>query len=177
MCCPDHQNISAFADGELEAGHAAEVERHIAKCSSCQQLVEELRWLADCGRGALRTIHVRETTNPNIVWWRRLRWKWARPLSLAAAAAVVLFLSIWTWIASSHFGRHQAASAPHQVASVTATPSGRNRQSKESEDTAFEQWAAPYRELHIPLVSMEVVESYNPSPIPPILPDDFEINQ
>jgi len=58
-----------------------------------------------------------------------------------------------------------------------ATPSGRNRQSKESEDTAFEQWAAPYRELHIPLVSMEVVESYNPSPIPPILPDDFEINQ
>jgi anti-sigma factor RsiW len=175
MCCPDHQTISAFADGELEAGQAAEVERHIAKCSSCRQLVEELQWLADCGRGALSAIHVGETATPNIVWWKPLRRKWARPLSLAAAAAVLLALSIWPWIASSHFGRHQAASAPHQIASVTATPPGRNGQSKESEDTAFEQWAAPYRELHIPLVSMEVVESYNPGPILPILPDDIEI--
>src|SRR5207247_1317873 len=82
MCCPDHQNISAFADGELEAGQAAEVERHIAKCPSCRQLVEELQWLADCGRGALSAIHVGETTTPNIVWWRPLRRKWVRPLSL-----------------------------------------------------------------------------------------------
>jgi len=177
MYCPDPQTISAFVDGELEAAQAAEVELHAAKCASCRQLVEEMQWLDDCGRAALRAIHVGETTTPNIVWWRPLRRKWARPLSLAAAAAVVLALSIWTWIASSHFNRHQAASGPHQIASVTATPSGGSGPSKESEDTAFAQWAAPYRELRIPLVSMEVAESYNPGPILPVLPDDIGMNR
>jgi anti-sigma factor RsiW len=177
MCCPDHQTISAFADRELEAAQAAEVKRHVGKCASCRQSVEEMQWLAYCGRGALGAIHVGETTTSNIVSTRPLWPKWARPLSLAAAAAVVLALSIWTWIASSHFSRHQAPSASHQVASVTATHPGLHGYSKESGDTAFEQWAAPYRELRIPLVSIEVAESYNPDPILPILPDDIGMNR
>ena len=108
MSCPDHQTISAFVDRELEAILAAEVERHVAKCAICRQLVEEMQWLDDRGRAALSAIRVEEAISPNIVWWRPLMRKWARPLSLAAAAAVVLALSIWTWITPSHFSRYQA---------------------------------------------------------------------
>ena len=46
----------------------------------------------------------------------------------------------------------------------------------ESRDRAFEQWAAPYRELNIPLVSMEAAESYSPAPILPVLPENMERN-
>lgn len=176
MPCPDHQTISVFVDGELEAAQAAEVERHILKCASCHQLVEEMQWLGDFGRAALSAIRVRETTTPNIVWWRPLWLKWARPVSLAAAAAVALATLIWTWFAPSHFSRDQVPSAPRQIASVWATPLGINGQSEESEDLAFAQWAAPYRELHIPRVSMEVAESYNPAPILPVLPAVIERN-
>jgi hypothetical protein len=172
MCCPDPQTISAFADGELETSHAAEVERHIAKCASCRQFFEEMQWVDNCGRAALGAIRIEESTPANIIWSRPQRWKWARPLSLAAAAAVVLALSIWTWIASRHSTRHQRASTPHQVASVMSTPPGGGGQSKVSDDTAFDQWAAPYRQLHIPLVSMEVVENYNPDTVLPISPEN-----
>jgi hypothetical protein len=177
MSCPDHQTISAFVDSELEAAQAADVQRHVGKCASCRQFVEEMQWLVDRGRAALGAIHVEDTITPNIVWWRPLWLKWARPLSLAAAAGVVLALSIWTWFASSHFSLHQAPSAPDQIASDRATPPGTNGQSQESEDIAFAQWAAPYRELHIPLVSMEVAESYNPPPILPLLLEDIERNR
>src|SRR2546423_5082054 len=101
MCCPDLPNISAFADGELEAGRAAEVGRHIAKCSSCRQLLEEFQWLDDRGRAAIGAIHVVETTTANIVWWRPLWLNRARPVSLAAAAVVVLAMAIWIWFSSS----------------------------------------------------------------------------
>ena len=170
MSCPDHQTISAFADGELELAQAAEVERHIAQCASCRQLAEELRWVDDRGRAALRAIHVEEPNTANIVWWKSPARKWARPLSLAAAASVVLFLSIGIWIASSHF---QTAVATHQIESVTTTPES-DGPAKEPDDVAFEQWTAPYRELHIPLVSMEVAENYRPAVILPIQPEDIE---
>ena len=176
MCCPDHQTISAFADGELEASHAAEVAQHISQCASCRQLFEEMQWVDDCGRAALGAIHIGEPTTANIIWWRSPRRKWARPLSLAGAAAVVLTLSIWAWIASCHPHPHQTASVPPQVERVMATPSGSNGQSKISDDTAFEQWAAPFRELRLPLVSMEMAENYNPAPVLPILPETIEGN-
>src|ERR1035437_3375970 len=70
MSCPDHQTISAFVDRELEAILAAEVERHVAKCAICRQLVEEMQWLDDRGRAALSAIRVEEAISPNIVWWR-----------------------------------------------------------------------------------------------------------
>jgi hypothetical protein len=46
----------------------------------------------------------------------------------------------------------------------------------ESPEAAFEQWVAPYRKLHIPLVPMDVAARYNPDPIPPIRFNDIERN-
>ncbi len=172
MSCPDPQNLSAFVDGELEAAQALEVERHVAACASCRQFVQEMQWLNDCGRAALRAIHVGDASTSNIVWSRPLWLKWARPMSLAAAAAVVLILSIWTWFALSHSSRDQTPAAPHQIASVRATIPDAAGHSEESKDAAFAQWAAPYRKLQIPLVPMEVAVNYNPAPILPILPDN-----
>ena len=94
---------------------------------------------------------------------------------IKVAAALVLFLSIGIWIASSHLSGNSTAAAPHQVETATTTADS-NRQPKESDDIAFEQWAAPYRELHIPLVSMEVAENYHPAAILPVLPADIERN-
>ncbi len=172
MSCPDHQNLSAFVDGELETTQAADVKRHIVECASCRQLVEEMQWLEDCGRASLRAIHVREATTPNIVWWRPVWLRCARPTTWAAAAAVVLVLSTWAWFALSHSGRDQTPTAPHQVASVNVTTPSASGQSEEAQDTAFEQWAAPYQRLQIPLVPMEMAANYNPTPILPILPNN-----
>jgi len=174
MRCPDHQTISAFVDRELESAQAVEVERHVAECPSCRQWVEEMQWLDHRGRAALGAIHIGEMPTPNIVWWKPMWLKSSRPLPLAAAAAVVIALSIWTWFASGRFSRRPVPSAPHQVASIREAPPV--AEGDESRDRAFEQWAAPYRELNIPLVSMEAAESYSPAPILPVLPENMERN-
>jgi anti-sigma factor RsiW len=44
MSCPkDPSNLSAWLDGELDVPESDEIERHLARCSSCSGLVEELR--------------------------------------------------------------------------------------------------------------------------------------
>lgn len=174
MSCPDLQHLSEFADGELDSTQAADVERHVAECANCRQLLEEVHWLRDYGRAALRAIQVKEATTPNIVRWRPLWIQWARPVSLATAtaAAVVLALSIWAWFVLHPSGHNQTPTASHQIASVDETTSGaRDQSSEQAEDAAFERWAAPYRKMQIPLVPMEVAANYAPTPIFPTLPD------
>jgi len=92
--------------------------------------------------------------------------KWARPMPLAAAAAA---LFICVWLGFSHSSSRQTAALPHEVA---VTSNG----SEESEDAAFAQWLAPYRELNIPLVPMEVAASYDPAPVLPTQPDNTKGN-
>jgi anti-sigma factor RsiW len=168
MNCPNQQTISAFVDGELEATQAAEVKRHVVACASCRQFFEEMQWLEARGRSALDAIHVGETPVPNVVQLRPASRKWARPMSLAAAAVALLAFSIWTWFASSHFSSNQSSPSPHLIANGSATATGRNLQSERAQEAAFEQWLAPYRELRIPLVPMEVAANYQPAPIFPI---------
>lgn len=173
MNCPDHQTILAFADGEIEAVQAAEVERHLASCPNCRQFVAEMQWVDDCGRAALRAIPVGEAPSAKIVRPRKLWRNWARPVPLAVAASVLLGLAIWTWFAANNPGFHQA---PRRFAIDKPTPAGAAGRSEESAEAAFEQWAAPYRKLQIPLVPMEVAASYHPAPIEPILPNHIEGN-
>jgi anti-sigma factor ChrR (cupin superfamily) len=40
---PNEETLNAYADGSLPATEAAEIERHVASCVSCRQLVDDLR--------------------------------------------------------------------------------------------------------------------------------------
>jgi len=40
---PNEDALNAYADGSLTAAEAAEIERHVASCVSCRQLVDDLR--------------------------------------------------------------------------------------------------------------------------------------
>ena len=40
---PNEETLNAYADGSLPAIEAAEIERHVAACVSCRQLVDDLR--------------------------------------------------------------------------------------------------------------------------------------
>jgi len=40
---PNDETLNAYADGSLPANEAAEIERHVASCVSCRQLVDDLR--------------------------------------------------------------------------------------------------------------------------------------
>src|SRR5256885_7444466 len=42
---PNEDALHAYADGSLAASEAADIERHLASCVSCRQLVDDLREL------------------------------------------------------------------------------------------------------------------------------------
>ncbi|HLX72471.1 MAG TPA: zf-HC2 domain-containing protein [Verrucomicrobiae bacterium] len=164
MNCPDPQTISEFADGEFDTNNAVEVERHIAQCASCRQLLGEMQWLERRGRAALEAIEVRGTTAQNVVYPKTLWLRWARPLSLAAAV-VAIFIGVS--LTFHYSDSHQTSPLPHPVDDTS---------SKSEEDAAFAQWLEPYRNLNIPLVSMETAANYDPAPILPYRPDSVERN-
>ncbi|MEW6202234.1 MAG: zf-HC2 domain-containing protein [bacterium] len=50
MMCPYTERISAYYDGELAAGEAESIERHIEQCSQCAVELERLRKLSQLMR-------------------------------------------------------------------------------------------------------------------------------
>ncbi len=170
MKCPDQQTILAFADGEMATSEAAEFERHLTSCPNCRQFLAEMQWVSDCGRTALRAIPAGETASGKIVRSRKLWRNWARPVPLALAASLLLAFSIWAWFAENKI------TSPRRFAVSNRNLTGAAGNSMESPEAAFEEWAAPYRQLQIPLVPMEVAANYNPAPIEPIQPDQIERN-
>src|SRR3984885_4873623 len=53
MNCDDSEILlNALIDGELDAGHAHDVEKHIATCSACAEKLTELREMHDAVSGA-----------------------------------------------------------------------------------------------------------------------------
>lgn len=177
MNCPEPEIISAFADGELETKEAADVERHVAQCARCRESLEEMQWLERRGRAALEAIPVEETAIQKVVYLKPFWRRWARPVPLVAAAAVAAIL-VGMSLAFFHLGGRETAS-------LTLEPVSNNNRSisseasnspDESEDAAFAQWLEPYRNLNIPLVSMETAANYDPAPIPPARPESVERN-
>jgi anti-sigma factor RsiW len=176
MNCPDQQSIFAFADCELGAAQAAEIERHLAECAGCRQLVEELRALDRLGRASLASIRVEEPSTSKIVRLRPPQLQRVRPMTLTAIAAVVLALLTLARSALSHWRGNQTHSVPQQMESYRAATQPAAIAAKQSADAAFAQWIAPYLELNIPRVSLEVAASYSPPPAPAVLPDALNKN-
>ena len=51
--CPKGEKISAYHDGELPVGEAAEVERHLQRCAACRHELERLRALSEWFAGTV----------------------------------------------------------------------------------------------------------------------------
>jgi anti-sigma factor RsiW len=93
--------LSAWIDGELSTEQAASVERHLAECASCVELVGELRQLQESLR-----LTARAEPDPSFVSRFRDRrdalsvapwWTWRQlALRLAPLAIVVLLAAIAT---------------------------------------------------------------------------------
>ena len=99
MTCDEVRGLlSPYADGELDAPRAAEVERHLAECPTCAAALEQLRALS----GALGDPALYHRAPPELpgrvraslsrAGGRRVAW---RPLFAAAAAAVLVAVAVW----------------------------------------------------------------------------------
>ena len=80
--------LSAYLDGELPAGRARAVERHLAGCAACAARLEGLRR----AQAALRAI---PRSAPPAEGWARLREQMAVPALAPAGAAVPRRLPAW----------------------------------------------------------------------------------
>src|SRR5262245_43158484 len=81
--CVEAEALAAWAEGTLPAAEAAVIERHIADCARCQQMVAVFA----------STEPVPAAVPPQRAWSR-----WFLPVAAAAAAATVI------WIAVPHTG-------------------------------------------------------------------------
>jgi hypothetical protein len=168
MLCPDNKSLSAFADGELEAATAAEVQEHLSICSACRRFVEEMRELDAWGRSSLRAIAVTSCPVRPVIPLVPLRMRLMRPLALAAAAVIVVGVSLGVWLATYR------GQEPHNLSALGrpgAEISKGNKKGGASANEDFARWTAPYRQLGIPLVSAEEAGRYAPPRMLPSLPD------
>src|SRR5262245_25956134 len=85
---PDAERIAEYIDGVLTAGDRADVERHLADCADCRELVSDTMALvaAETKRADLRS-----RVLPFI---RDTRWVRGAAASLAAAAILVVAIRI-----------------------------------------------------------------------------------
>jgi anti-sigma factor RsiW len=167
MNCPNQVTLSAFCDGELSEGESGAIRRHVAECRDCRQFVNELRLLGHLGRAALAAIPAASSPAANVIQVTAQKHLSPRFFSLTfAAAAAVLAWCIFLWPNKPH-------PKPLESKSATRQSSG---QIQQSEDAAFEQWAAPYRRLQIPLVPLDEAASYKPAPVQPFKPENIERN-
>jgi predicted anti-sigma-YlaC factor YlaD len=105
-----HDLLSAYADGELDAGETARVAAHLQNCTECAR---ELALIRSMG-GAMRTM-VSESRGPDM--WESVHRRLTRPagwLLLVAGATVWCVMALlewyrareltWEWMASSAIG-------------------------------------------------------------------------
>jgi anti-sigma factor RsiW len=170
MACPDHETLSAFTDGEVAAPGAVEIEHHLSTCGACRQFVAEMRELDAWGRSSLRAIKAAPRRPSSVIlaipqpFWLRL----LRPVPLAAAAVIVAGFCLALWLAAPTGHGPRTVPVPTRVAEK---PLVGDQKVTALDDEAFARWAAPYRQLRIPLVSVEEAGRYSPPPIRPALPD------
>jgi len=86
MCGLD-QALARFTASDMNAEEEADFARHLAGCPHCQEAMEQYQRHAGVWESA-------EAARPSF-WTRRLFFPGLTPLSLAAAAALLLFLFVW----------------------------------------------------------------------------------
>ena len=80
----DAELAAAWMDRRLDTAAARSVEAHLAACHDCQALFATLARIAPDEAAA----------NAGAAWWRRLRAGWLVPATVAAAAALVIWVAV-----------------------------------------------------------------------------------
>ena len=172
MTCPNAENLTAFADGELGPDELAAVDQHLGGCPACAEFVSDMRRLGALGRTSLQQIRV--ASPPPLPRIKLRPYRHVR-LAGAIAAAVVLATAGAAWLMTSVRRPPVTHTAPSprspQVTAVATTTA------VTFSDEQFEQWAAPHRQRRIPLVPMEQVETYKPPPVLPFVPIEARSNE
>jgi hypothetical protein len=130
----DAELAAAWLERRLDTAAALSVETHLAGCADCQALFATLARIASD-----------ETAAPAaLAWWRRVRTGWLVPATVAAAAALVI------WVAVPQQRAANPTSLPSQpreqaaVPQAPAPPAAAPAQAREA-DTAADRRSAPAR--------------------------------
>jgi len=124
--CEYQRQLSAYYDGELPAGQADDVERHLAECESCAAELEKLRGISAFISAASTTQYVPDAAMRR---WRqsvrpardRAVLRLTQMLSAAAAAVLILCTTI-LWQHYANTSRPAQAEAWESAAVRTASP-------------------------------------------------------
>lgn len=162
MNCPEPENISALADGELDPLESAKVHEHIKACPTCERLLEEMRWTALTGSIALLTLPAGKESGRKPIPMQTSGRKPKRALLMGIAAALAAGLVTWGWLGGTDDGRHHPE---ERILSGGVSSDSDGAARDNSREEAFARWAAHYREMEIPRVPMAVAATYEPEPI------------
>ena len=108
----DAELAAAWMDRRLDPAAAHSVEAHLAGCHDCQALFATLARIAP-GEA---------TANEGLAWWRRLRAGWLVPATVAAAAALVIWVAVPQQRAASTAPESLATQDERQAPQPPATP-------------------------------------------------------
>lgn len=152
MFCPEELTLSLYADGELGPEETAEIELHLKDCEACRVEVEALKQMDRMGRSALAAIPTNAGRTANESRSGRNGWQvaaWAAA-ALVALAFIVLTLTLPE---NQNLGGGSGADDPSKAQTRDMAPDAF------SEET-FQAWADQYKDLKIPLVSMDEVQKH-----------------
>ena len=113
---PDAERLAEYAEGVLDVGARAEIERHLADCADCRAVVmETMRFLESFPARAQA---------PTVVPFRRRRWVTGVAVGLAAAAALVLAIRVAqpTWLDRLFGARGDRPELQELIAAVANEP-------------------------------------------------------
>jgi hypothetical protein len=80
----DAELAAAWMDRQLDASTARSIEAHLADCADCQMMMATLARLSPEPPAA----------SDGLAWWRRIRTGWLVPATVAATAALVIWVAI-----------------------------------------------------------------------------------
>lgn len=171
MVCPDEQTLTAFADGELPPGQAADVERHLAGCRACTECVQDVRQLTTLGRSALARIPV--TPARRTAPAARPRRFVSVSSGIAAAAAIVIVAVAAQWLLTRPPTGGGGIAGPLPPAATQ--PHVERGAPVPLLDEEFARWSAEQQRRRIPRVPLEQVANFEPTPILPVLGTDAKV--
>lgn len=115
MRCICEEDLSAYADGEVNQEEKARIEAHLSECAQCRKMLARLKRTSEFLKAAINDAAQEADALPpttsrilakisgisrgELVWRRMLM----RPLALAAAILIIISLSLVGFFAGRHF--------------------------------------------------------------------------